>query len=101
MRVVSGSAVSSSWRELDVELGEDLAQVVLDRARADEQLRADLRVGEPVASEPGDLSLLGGELIAGLICAFARGLAGGGQLAAGTFRERLHAHLAEHLVSSA
>ena len=33
----------------DAELGEHLAQVVLDGARADEQLRADLRVGVPVA----------------------------------------------------
>ena len=32
----------------DAELGEDLAQVVLDRARADEQPGADLRVGQPV-----------------------------------------------------
>ena len=34
----------------DAELGEDLAQVVLDGARADEQLRADLRVRVPVGA---------------------------------------------------
>src|ERR1700722_11383689 len=42
----------------DVELGEDLAQVVLHRARADEQLHRDLRVGLPVRDQPGDLLLL-------------------------------------------
>jgi len=44
----------------DAELGEDLAQVVLDRARADEQPGADLRVGQAVAGQPRDLSLLWG-----------------------------------------
>jgi hypothetical protein len=44
----------------DGELGEDLAQVVLDRARADEQPGADLRVGQTVAGQPRDLRLLGG-----------------------------------------
>ena len=86
---------------VDVELGEHLAQVVLDRARADEQLGADLRVRQPVASEPRDLSLLGGECIACLVRAFARSLAGGRQLAAGALRERLHPHLTQHLVSGA
>jgi hypothetical protein len=33
----------------DTELGEDLAQVVLDGVRADEQPGADLRVGQAVA----------------------------------------------------
>ena len=42
----------------DVELGEHLVQVVLDGARADEQLAADLRIGEAVAGEPRDLRLL-------------------------------------------
>src|SRR4029078_11322717 len=42
----------------DVELGEDLSQVVLDGAAADEQPRADLGVREAVAGEPGDLGLL-------------------------------------------
>ena len=57
-------ALGAAERELelapraDVELGEHLVQVVLDRARADEQARADLRVGEPVSREPRDLRLL-------------------------------------------
>jgi hypothetical protein len=48
----------------DIELAEDLAQVVFDRARADEQLGADLRVGVPVAGQPRDLELLGRQGIA-------------------------------------
>jgi hypothetical protein len=41
----------------DAELGEYLAQVPFDRARAEEQLGADLRVRQAVAGEPGDLLL--------------------------------------------
>jgi hypothetical protein len=44
----------------------DLAQVVLDRARADERPRADLRVRQPFAGQPRDLGLLGGQLAGGL-----------------------------------
>ena len=61
----------------DVELGEDLAQVILDGAGADEQAGADLAVGETVTGEPGDLRFLGGELGAGLDGAFAGSCAGG------------------------
>ena len=46
----------------DPELGEHLAQVPLDRARAEEELGADLGIREPVAGEPGDLLLLRSEL---------------------------------------
>jgi hypothetical protein len=42
----------------DAELGEDLAQVIPGGARADEQAGADLGVGQPLASELGDLGLL-------------------------------------------
>src|SRR3954452_5537651 len=45
----------------DPELGEHLVQVVLGGARADEQSRADLWVREPVAGQPRDLGLLGGQ----------------------------------------
>src|SRR5262245_62480709 len=44
------------------ELGEDLAQVVLDCPRADEQLASDLWVRPPRRSQPGDLRLLRGEV---------------------------------------
>src|SRR6516162_1936024 len=67
----------------DLELGEDFAQVVLDGARADEQPGADLRVGQAVAGQAGDLGLLGGERVTRFNSALAGGLAGGGQLAAG------------------
>ena len=43
----------------DPELGEHLAQVPLDGARAEEQLRADLGVRQAVARQPGDVLLLG------------------------------------------
>ena len=73
----------------DAELGEDLAQVVLDGVRADEQPGADLRVGQPVAGQPGDLGLLGGQLLVpGGGAALAGGLAGGAQLAPGPLGER-------------
>ena len=43
---------------VDAELGEDLVQVVLDGARADEQLGPDLGVRQAVAGQPGDLGFL-------------------------------------------
>src|SRR6266568_4768778 len=46
----------------DVELGEDLVQVVFDRARAHEEVGSDRRVGQAIAGQPGDLDLPGGEL---------------------------------------
>src|SRR5437763_14660216 len=45
----------------DVELGDHLAQVVLDSARAGEQLGADLRVRWSLRGEPRDPRLAGGE----------------------------------------
>ena len=50
----------------DAELGEHLGQVPFDGARGQEQLRADLRVRQAVAGQPGDLLLLRGELVARL-----------------------------------
>src|SRR5580700_5468015 len=71
----------------DVELGEHLAQVPLHGAGPDEQLRADLGVGPPVACQPGDLSLLRGQLGAGVLVPLAHLLAGGQELAPGAFGE--------------
>ena len=48
---------------LHVELAERLAQVVLDRARADEELRGDLAVGVALRREARDLRLLRRELV--------------------------------------
>ena len=61
----------------------------MDGTRADEQPGSDLRIGEAVAGEPSDLGLLGGQLDCGVDAAFAGGLAGGQQFAAGPFGERL------------
>src|SRR6187200_3289083 len=61
-----GQRAAQLLARADLELGEDLAQVVLDGARADEQLRADLRIRLPVAGHAGDLRLLGREDVAGL-----------------------------------
>ena len=85
----------------DAELREHLVQVVLDGARADEQLGADLRVRLPVDGEPGDLRLLRGEQVARLDREPAHRLAGGRQLAPGTLGEPLGADAAERLVGGA
>ena len=55
----------------------------------------------PVARQPRDLGLLGGELAAGLDGALAGRLAGGQQLARGALGERLGAHRGEQLVRGA
>src|SRR3954471_8273077 len=82
----------------DVELQEDLAQVVLHGTGADEQLSADLGVGETFLGEPSDLRLLRREDAARLFGALSRRLSRGEKLATGTLREALGADLAEHLV---
>src|SRR3954470_9311841 len=46
----------------DAKLAEDVAQVEVDGAWADEQLRGDVAVGQPLAREGGDLAFLGGQL---------------------------------------
>src|SRR6266487_2671341 len=46
----------------DAELGEDVVEVIGDSPGAQEQLRADLPVGQPLRGAVGDLALLGGEL---------------------------------------
>src|SRR5207249_7448593 len=50
----------------DSELGVHVAQVPLDGPRAEEQASADVRVREPVASQLTNLTLLCGEIVAGL-----------------------------------
>jgi hypothetical protein len=52
--------------------------VVLNGPRADEHANTDLRIGQAVTSHPGDLGLLGGELLnAGGDAALAGRFAGG------------------------
>jgi hypothetical protein len=89
----------------DAELGEDLAQVVLNGVGADEQPGADLRVGQPVPGQQRDLHFLRRQLLAGLDGsrpgALAGGLPGGLQLPAGPFGEGFHPDLVEHAVRGA
>src|SRR4051812_8635756 len=93
-----GECPAERLARADVELLEHLAQVVLDRARADEQLGADLRVGVPLAGEIGDLRLLGREDVARLARPSAHRLAGRQQLAPGALGEGVGPEVAEHLV---
>src|SRR4029077_6396114 len=80
----------------DVELAVDLVEVVLDRAGADEQPGADLRVGQAVPGEPRNLRLSCGELVQRFDAALASGLTAGPQLPRGALRERVHAHRRKH-----
>ena len=73
-------------------------QVVLDRTGADEQLCADLGVGEAVLGESGDLCLLGCEHAARLVGALARALARGPEFASGALGKCLGSDAAEHFV---
>src|SRR5437763_3303429 len=82
----------------DVELGEHLAQVVLDSARADEQLGADLRVRLSLRGEPRDLRLLGGEDVTRLIDPLASGFSGGRELATGALGKPLGPDAVEHFM---
>ena len=65
----------------DLEFGEYFAQVPFDGPDGQEQLGGDLRVGQAVAGQAGDLGLLRGERVARFNSALAGGLAGGPQLA--------------------
>ena len=85
----------------DAELPEHLPQVPFDGAGADEQLGGDLRVGPSVTGQPGDVLLLGGELVERVGLALADLLAGGEQLAACALGERLDAQLGEGVVGRA
>src|SRR5262249_31073722 len=82
----------------DLELLEDVAQVVLHRTRADEQLRADLGVGKPIASETCDLRLLGGEHAPRVLRASPHGLARGEELEPCTFGKSVGLEATEHVV---
>src|SRR4051794_946389 len=85
----------------DVELQEDLAQVVLHRTGADEQLRADLRVRETISGEPSDLRLLGCEDVEGVHSPSERSLPGSQELATGALGERPGPEATEQLVCGA
>src|SRR3984893_1028162 len=98
---VDGEHSMQLHARVDAELREDLAQVVLDGAGADEKPGADLGVGQALAGELGDLGLLRRELAAGVDGSLARGLAGGQQLASGALGETFGPHRDEHPVGGA
>src|SRR3954454_15352811 len=85
----------------DPELREHLLQVPFDRARAEEELRADLRVRPAVASPSRDEVFLGRQLVARLVDALAHLRAGGQQLVAGAMGESIRAHRDQHVVRGA
>ena len=64
---LSGGSIGQDMPELvarfDAEFDEDLFQVVLDGACAEEQPGADLGIRQAVAGQPRDLGLLRGQLI--------------------------------------
>ena len=82
----------------DVELLEDLAQVVLHRAGADEQLCADLRVGETILGEPSDVCLLWCEDAARVVGARPCGLTRRRELVTGALGKSVGPDAAEHFV---
>ena len=79
---------------LHPQLAERLAQVIVDGAGADEQLRGDLLVGGTVCREAGDLCFLGSQVIARLDGPLAGMLAGRLELDPGALGERFHPELA-------
>lgn len=72
----------------DAELGVHLPKMPFHGVRAEEQLGADLGVGEPLAGQMRDLDLLRGERRRGGTVVPGHRLAGGPQLADGAFGER-------------
>src|SRR4029453_1708618 len=86
---------------VNVELEEHLPQVPLHRARAEEELGADLRVRMAGGGESRDLLLLRGQLVPCLVGAFADLHAGRGKLAASPLGERAGAEVAQTLVGTA
>src|SRR4051794_40934422 len=75
----------------DPELREHPAQVPLDRARADEELCADLGIRAALGGEACDLRLLRGEPVTRVGRALAHSLAGRHPLTSRAFNESVHA----------
>src|SRR3954453_14967994 len=80
------------------QLPENLVQVILNRARADEQLRGDLSVGVTFRRQTRNLFLLRGQLSERVDGAFPSVLAGGLQLDPRPLGERIHSEVVEHFV---
>src|SRR3954452_3521512 len=62
------------------QLAEDVAQAEVDRARAEEELRGDVAVAEPLRHTLGDLHLLGRQLVQSARIAPASALPAGARL---------------------
>src|SRR5829696_1287475 len=74
----------------DPKLGEDVVQMPLHGARAQEQPRRDLRIRQALAGQRRDLSLLRGQVVARLDRTLAHLLAGHLKLSACAIGESLH-----------
>src|SRR5258707_8581530 len=85
----------------DAELDEHVAQVPLDRAMAEEELRADLLVRQTLARQLRDLALLRRQIIPSLRSSLAAFLARAQQLVPASVSERLHTQRREHVVCDA
>ncbi len=85
----------------DPKLAERLAQVVVDRARADEQLSGDLPIRCALCREATDLCFLRGQLVARLRGPLAGALAGGLELDPRALGESLRTERGEQLVGTA
>src|SRR6185503_8305680 len=97
-RLALGESLAKLPAGADAELGEHLVHVPLDGPGAEVEHRSDLRVGEPVTREPGDLVLLRSEVVASLVAALPHLLTRREQLASGALGERLHADRAQQVV---
>src|ERR1700729_1490903 len=96
-----GSAADQVGPGCDAQFAEDLAQVVVDRAGAEEQLGSDVAVRQALSHQPCDLEFLRCELVWGRGLAFAGGLAGGAQFRLGALRPWDGAERAEQVAGGA
>src|SRR3954452_20525416 len=85
----------------NAELGEHVAQMPLDSPRAEEELRPDLRVRQPIGGKQRDLPLLRGQIVAILDGPPPHLLPRSPKLLARALGERVHADRAQHLGGSA
>lgn len=101
MRLVDAGEVSQLPARGEAELAEDVAQVGVHRARAEEQLGGHLRGAGAVGDQPGDVQLLQRELVRRLRGAASGVLARGAQLTRRAVGERLCAETGQQLVGRA
>jgi len=85
----------------DPDLGEHVAQMPLNGPRTEEEPRTDLRIRQAIAGQACDLSLLRGQVVAGLDRPLAHLLACRLKLIACALGEPLHPDRDEHLVGAA